>query len=1487
MVGHRPSDWHVLDLDKDPTPGDPQRVRTLAKTLHDFADDVSEALRLVKGMAGETTLAEWAGKSAAVFKEEFSGVPKNLKKLEKSYGMCGDALADFWPKLERAQALADRALVKAREARQDLSSAQSKLSSADSWVTRASKEADKYKDDPTGSKSDGDKPDEAKVRAATRDAQHAKTAQTNAQSAVDSAQSALDAAKKMAEDARKMREDAARDAKNKIDEASDAGIQNRSWWEDVGDWFSDNWDTIVTVCKVVVAVVGIVAMIIGGPILGAIVLVAALVVLADTLYKYSKGQASLWDVGLAALDCIPGMKGLTSLGGLAKGLKALGKTGLKGMATAARGGMGKLRRQAQMMAERVCKSDPVDVVTGDMVASAVDVELLGTLPLTFERHHCSSFRGGQWFGPSWGSLLDERLLLDPDGVRLVTADGMVLQYPVPEADLSVLPVAGPKWPLTWPDGPGGEMQVLRPTDGETYRFRALSGLPSAELRLTGITDRNGNSITLEHEADGTPRAVARENGYRVRIEVSDRRVTALRLESDPAAPVICRYRYDERGNLSEVSDSAGRPLTLSYDDCHRIVGWRDRKATDYRYEYDTQGRCVRTVGSDGYQSGTFHYDVVVGETIHIDSLGQATTFQYNRDLRVVREVDALGHSTTTERDVDDRVVAETDALGRTTRYAYDARGNLRAVVRPDGRRTEAELSTLGLPKHVVEADGAEWHFDYDGVGNLLAVTDPVGATTSYTYGEAGQLLTITNALGHERRYTYDAVGRVVSHSDALGGVTRFTYDSFGRTQSTTDARGDVTRYGWTPEGLMAWRATSNGAREQWTYDGEGNETEHRDAVAGVTTSEYTHFGLLASRTRPDGTRLNFRHDTELRLTSVTDARGREWFYTYDAVGNLVGETDFFGRALEYTYDAANQLVTRTNALGQTTHYLHDLLGNTVEQRSEEGVARYAYDALGRTVRAENSDAIVTLERDMLGRVVAESCNGRTLHNGYDALGRRIRRLTPGGAHSVWEYDAAGRPAALHAAGQSLAVRYDATGREAERRVGRMVLSQNWDGHDRLVEQNLAIVEGGQPPLDRRYHYRADDHPVEVVDSVSGRRQFDLDAQSRVTAVRAQSWTEEYAYDAAGDLIHADWPSPATGDDAHAAAGDRDQGPLGVRVAGRTTYEYDAQGRITRRRTRLLSGGSRVWEYGWGDQDQLREVVTPDGSCWRYLYDGFGRRIGKILMGDEGAPSARIDFTWDGTELAEQTSTLEERAVTWDWSPYTGEPLAQSERRFTAATSQDDIDTRFYAIITDLIGAPTELVGPDGEIEWRLRTTLWGVPTVGSGGRVDCPLRFPGQYHDSESGLHYNYFRYYDPGLGRFCSLDPLGLGGGPNPAWYAPNPTVWIDPFGLALCRKRPRLETGDLKKGWLHIESRHITGTNPSTKHADMLPPGTTREQVHAAAKKAVRNGTRISDPGRRIQNFQKRMKVNGMYGRFQVTVDSHDGNNIITFFPVEKSAV
>jgi RHS repeat-associated protein len=60
------------------------------------------------------------------------------------------------------------------------------------------------------------------------------------------------------------------------------------------------------------------------------------------------------------------------------------------------------------------------------------------------------------------------------------------------------------------------------------------------------------------------------------------------------------------------------------------------------------------------------------------------------------------------------------------------------------------------------------------------------------------------------------------------------------------------------------------------------------------------------------------------------------------------------------------------------------------------------------------------------------------------------------------------------------------------------------------------------------------------------------------------------------------------------------------------------------------------------------------------------------------------------------------------------------------------------------------------------------------------LRFPGQYYDAETGLHYNYHRYYDPDTGRYLTPDPIGLAGGINPFVYVQNnPINMIDPWGL------------------------------------------------------------------------------------------------------------
>ncbi|MEV0850091.1 putative T7SS-secreted protein [Streptomyces sp. NPDC049954] len=324
----------MLDLDRDPVPGDPRRVRKLAASLHDFADDVAQVLRDIKGMAGEDAILSWAGKTADSFIEEFQEAPGKLKKLKKSYDLAGDALASYWPDLESAQDKADKALRDARTARADLASAHSALGTANEGVRTADAKADSYDPDKNQGR-DIPKPDEAEVRRATRNATHARERQQAAQGRVEDAQSALEAAKRLAEQARGLRQEAARRTVKKIEDASDAGIPNRHWWEEAVDWVADHWDEIVTVCKWVVTIVGLIVMIVGGP-LGWLVFAAALVVMADTIRKVINGEAGWGDLIWAALDCIPATKGFTSMAKLGKlwkagGLRALGGGALKGI----------------------------------------------------------------------------------------------------------------------------------------------------------------------------------------------------------------------------------------------------------------------------------------------------------------------------------------------------------------------------------------------------------------------------------------------------------------------------------------------------------------------------------------------------------------------------------------------------------------------------------------------------------------------------------------------------------------------------------------------------------------------------------------------------------------------------------------------------------------------------------------------------------------------------------------------------------------------------------------------------------------------------------------------------------------------------------------------------------------------------------------------------------------------------------------------------
>ena len=90
----------------------------------------------------------------------------------------------------------------------------------------------------------------------------------------------------------------------------------------------------------------------------------------------------------------------------------------------------------------------------------------------------------------------------------------------------------------------------------------------------------------------------------------------------------------------------------------------------------------------------------------------------------------------------------------------------------------------------------------------------------------------------------------------------------------------------------------------------------------------------------------------------------------------------------------------------------------------------------------------------------------------------------------------------------------------------------------------------------------------------------------------------------------------------------------------------------------------------------------------------------------------------------------------------------------------------------------------GKLIWKGRYDAWGQLIHDSNRHAQRsthqPFRLQNQYFDQETGLHYNFFRYYDPHIGRFTQLDPIGLLGGSNLYIFAPNTQQWIDVYGLS-----------------------------------------------------------------------------------------------------------
>nr|WP_269329825.1 RHS repeat-associated core domain-containing protein [Kineosporia babensis] len=1411
-------------MDGDPTPGDPANVETLAGRFLDFADTAERCYRQVTSMAGDSAVMTWVGQSGDAFRNQFGEFPEQLRKLYTSHEMCGEALTRFAPVLEQAQGQADRALADGREARASLSSATAALAAATDDAGAASKNADKLQNP----EKDAPEPDKDQVAQAVRDAQAAQQRQSDAQGAVGAAQSALDAAKRMAEQARQLREGAAKEAVRAIDEASDAGIRPRSFWEKLADFFKGLWEIICKIAEVLAIVFGVLAIIFGGP-FAWIALIAGAILLVKAIVDFAQGKGNIMDLVFGLLGVIPGIKGLTTIGKVSAlfkqgGLKAIGKAaltgakdilknlvanikslgaGLKDIVKKGLGGpIGKINTVPKITSKDIkgipACGDPVDVATGRMFIDQSDLHLPGRLPLHLHRAHLSDHRFGRAFGPTWASWLDQRLIVQGDTVHLISAAGMILSYAMPGETGRELPVHGAAAPLRRTE----EGFAIDNPDGAGSLFFGAAD-EEGEAPLLAVAGRHGQRIEVDRDEFDRITLIRHSGGYRVGVEHNEAGlVCALRMLPRADAPtdvhgdrplLVRTFAYDERRRLTAIGDSEGRLLHYDYDDQGRIVRWRDRNDMWFRYEYDDQNRCVRTEGKDGYLS--YGYDYAPGATKVTDSLGNVTTFTLNDELQLVAQTDPLGGTVRSEWDVQHNLLSRTDALGGTTRFSHDANGDVVAIESADGRRMTFEHSAPGQVSQVTQPDGAVWRREYDENGRVVSESTPSGMGYGYDYEGSGEL-----AENVSESAEWDAAGLPTLVSNAQGQTLRFVRDRFGRTTEEIDDQGNRTTYRYTVDGELTEMVDPTGLIQRWVYDGEGNPVSYTDGAGRTTTHSYTGFDLLEETVEPDGARTRYRHDTELRLIEWTNPEGRSWRFEYDAAGRRIAETDFDDRRTEYRHDAAGNLIGERDPSGEVTDYAWDARGNLAARRNSAGETRYRYDAMGRMVQVIGTHAKVTLERDAMGRVIAETVNDRTVHTSYDENGRVVGRLTPAGGAAVWEYDVVGRPIMLHTARHRLDIGYDSNGYEAFRRLDNRVFSAHTADAmgrslDRLVLSGDVTNPASMKPVYwQRTAYGPDSDPVQVSDP-NGERQIELDLTGRVLAVRTEEGTavETYAYNGNGDVVNADWAG------AGAVGGAREYSGSRVVRAGQTWYDYDANGR-TVSRERSSAEGQR---YTWNADGRLTGVTTSDGQRWRYVYDPLGRRIAKDRLepaGQRDRVVERTEYIWSGAMLVEEIRTDRagrSDARTWHGLSVANGPVAQYEQH---ADREVVLGQSLTMVVNDVIGNPVALVDTAGEVRWQRRGTIWGRDAEGTehGSGNGIPIRMPGQYLDPETGFHYNNQRYYDPETGRYLSPDPLGLAPAPNPVAYVRNPMVWIDPLGLAgkAC-KRKRVEPENYREAW------------------------------------------------------------------------------------------
>jgi RHS repeat-associated protein len=613
--------------------------------------------------------------------------------------------------------------------------------------------------------------------------------------------------------------------------------------------------------------------------------------------------------------------------------------------------------------------------------------------------------------------------------------------------------------------------------------------------------------------------------------------------------------------------------------------------------------------------------------------------------------------------------------------------------------------------------------------------------------------------------SYDDVGRTLVAAAETGGAESLLFDDSLRLSGIQRPSGRLTRIEY-PGGAECVRTISpTGTVTEVEVRADGAHVELRQPGLASYQIEYDKLGRPTGVTYPSGGAYRAEWGPDNLPSRLTDRRGAAWNWKRHAsTGHLEAIEDPLGRAVRFEsnsdglptrlIDAAGRdhrfeygdgTLSVTSSTGTTTRFA-TVEDGVVEARwgSDEGV-RERLDAEQRLARAEDlySDDFVAFDRDDQGRVTGEATPQGTITLAYNEAGR-LARIEGGHADAPieYEYDADGVVAAVVAwNGHRIKVQSDSDGRIVRvTHPGGIVEQRTLSSCGRPAQ--IDVTDAGRKSAFRQvFEYDSEERLVGLQEQIpAGRsRRFSYDAEGHLLAESEGAKDKpghRWSHDLKGNVVSLDGAPVGIADD------DRP-----ISISGKA-IDWNADGCAAHLPS--LPEQPELW-LQYGASQRLRSAKAGTASAVTFAYDPVGRRTAKM----QGSHATR--FRWCRHQMLREASIgADGDAVVREWLylPESYTPIAMRETKRGLA--------RTFSVHEDCRGAVAGLVDDAGRLVWHGHYDAFGSCRV-TVDLVAQPWRLQGQYHDDETGLHYNQARYYAPALGHYLSRDPRWL------EWEATN----------------------------------------------------------------------------------------------------------------------